>query len=318
MPFLLNEDKALKQKFQGLMVHDATSGAGRKVTVRYKNPEYELADATYPLALISHTRISRDEERESRGTVKLHYAPEGYEPWADMTDPTQSPYMAQMPIPLNIDYQLDLYARKELHIIELTGALMQFDFLPARFGYLPVGEDGTVRRLDLLGGPDYTESKDETGKRLFCASWALRISSEIFVYEISSLTPAQRVLIDFLDKQAWEEGSVRPLDATHEVTKTPLSVATTALPDATAGSPYRQVLASAGGHGEAHWSLPEGSRLPTGLALSHGGVLFGTPQAPTSAGAPADLLVAVRDSDRSPQVATAALTLTVSPAPPGS
>ncbi|MGW3763116.1 Ig domain-containing protein [Streptomyces sp. NPDC005131] len=314
MPFLLNEDKALKQKFQGLMVHDATSGMGRKVTVRYRNPEYELADSTFPLVLISHTRISRDEERESRGIVNVHYAPEGYEPWADMSDPTQSPYMAQVPIPLSIDYQLDVYARKELHIIELTGALMGFDLLPARFGYLPVREDGTIRRLDLLGGPDYTESKDEQGKRLFCASWALRVSSEIFAYEIRTLTPAQRVLVDFLDKQAWEEGSVRPLDAT----KTALSITTAALPGATAGLPYHQVLGFAGGHGEAHWSLPEGSRLPAGLALSHGGALFGTPQAPTPAGAPAQFLVAVRDSDYSPQVATAALTLTVSPAPPGS
>ncbi|MGW3275876.1 hypothetical protein ACWDFH_31090, partial [Streptomyces kronopolitis] len=72
MPFLLNEDKALKHKLQGLVVHDATSSMGRQVTVRYKNPEYELADATYPLVLISHTRISRDEERESRGIVNLH------------------------------------------------------------------------------------------------------------------------------------------------------------------------------------------------------------------------------------------------------
>lgn len=318
MPFLLNEDKALKQKLQGLMVHDATSGIGRKVTARYKNPEYELADATYPLVLISHQRISRDEERESRGTVNLHYAPEGYEPWADMTDPTQSPYMAQMPIPLNIDYQLDVYARKELHIIELTGALMQFDLLPARFGYLPIGEDGTVRRLDLLGGPDYTESKDEQGKRLFCASWAIRVSSEIFAYEIWELTPAQRILVDFVDKQAWEEGVLWPLGATHEVTKTALTITTSNLPAATARHPYRQVLTSVGGHGDARWSLPEGSRLPPGLALSHSGILFGTPQATTPSGAPAKFAVVVQDSDLSPQVATAALTLTVSPTPPGS
>ncbi|MFJ4686469.1 Ig domain-containing protein [Streptomyces sp. NPDC088789] len=316
MPFLLNEDKALKHKFQGLVVHDSTSGMGRKVTVRYKSPEYELADATYPLALISHTRISRDPERESRGVVNLHYAPEGYEPWADMTDPTQSPYMAQMPIPLNIDYQVDVYARKELHIIELTGSMMQFDFLPPRFGYLPIGEDGTVRRLDLLGGPDYTEAKDEQGKRLFCATWAVRVSSEIFADEIWDLNPAQRILIDFLDKQAWDEGSVRPWVPTHEVTKALLSISTTTLPAATAGHPYRQALGSTGGHGEVDWSLPEGSHLPAGLALSHSGVVFGTPQAPTTS--PAQFLVSARDSDLAPQVASAALTLTVSPAPTGS
>ncbi|NIY68049.1 hypothetical protein SMALB_6127 [Streptomyces malaysiensis] len=170
-----------------------------------------MSDATYPLVLISHTRISRDGDRESRGTINLHYAPEGYEPWADMTDPTQSPYMAQMPIPLNVDYQIDVHARKELHLIELIGSLLQFDVLPDRYGYLSVGEDGTVRRLDLLGGPDYSESKDELGKRLFSASWAIRVSSEIFLSQIFELTPAQRVLIDFVDKGAWDEGRSTPL-----------------------------------------------------------------------------------------------------------
>ncbi|WP_369042233.1 hypothetical protein [Streptomyces sp. Midd1] len=218
MPFLLNEDKALKQKFQGLMVHDATSGTGRRVTVRYRNPEYELADAVYPLVLISHQRISRDEEREHRGFVRLHYAPENFEPWADMSDPAQSPYMAQMPIPLNVDYQIDVYARKETHLIEMTGALMGFHFLPARFGYLPVGEDGTVRRLDLLGGPEYQESKDEQGKRLFVSSWVIRVSSEIFLSDIQTLTPAQRVLVSWLDKRFLDEGHTVELDPVQVVT----------------------------------------------------------------------------------------------------
>ncbi|AZM47807.1 hypothetical protein DMB38_20245 [Streptomyces sp. WAC 06738] len=219
MPFLLNEDKALKAKFQGLMVHDATSGSdGRRVTVRYRNPEYELADATYPLVLISHSRISRDEDREHRGNVWLHYAPEGYEPWADMTDPQQSPYLTQMPIPLNVDYQIDAYARKETHLIEMTGALSGFDFLPPRFGYLSIGEDGTVRRLDLLGGPEYSESKDEQGKRLFVATWLVRISSELFVSDIQTLTPAQRVLISWLDKRFLDEGHTVELDPEQVVT----------------------------------------------------------------------------------------------------
>lgn len=218
MPFLLNEDKALKLKFQGLLVHDATSGSGRKVTVRYRNPEYELADAVYPLILISHSRISRAVEREHRGQVQLHYAPEGFEPWADMSDPTQSPYSAQMPIPLDVDYQVDAYARKETHIIEMTGALSGFSFLPPRFGFLPVPEDGTVRRLDLLGGPEYSESKDEQGKRLFIATWLIRISSELFLSDIQTLTPAQRILVSWLDKQFFDEGHTVELDPTQVVT----------------------------------------------------------------------------------------------------
>jgi hypothetical protein len=310
VPFLLNEDAALKLKLQGLMVHDATSDAGRRVTVRYRNPEYELSDATYPLILISHSRISRDEERESRGYVNLHYAPEGYEPWADMTDPTQSPYMSQMPVPLNVDYQIDVYARKELHVIQLTGMLMEFHFLPHRLGYLPVGEDGTVRRLDLMGGPEYSESKDELGKRLFCATWLIRVSSEIFLDEIHELTPAQRVLLDFLDKGAWEQAQAVPLDEPYEVTKERLTVEAAPLPLAQVGRPYQQKLTALGGSGQTYWFLPEGSRLPAGLHLSDAGVLFGTPaQAVTGA----QFQVSARDSDFSPQVATADLTLTVSP-----
>lgn len=314
MPFLLREDKALKLKLQGLMVHDATSGAGRKVTVRYKNPEYELADAVYPIALISHSRISRDEEREHRGVVNLHYAPEGYEPWADMADPTQSPYMAEMPVPLNIDYQIDAYARKETHIIEMTGALMGFDFLPPRFGYLSVPEDGTVRRLDLLGGPDYSETKDEKGKRLFIASWVIRVSSEIFLSEIRTLAPAQRVLIDWLDRAAWEEGHSVAVSDPQVVTKDRLAVGPTALADALVGHAYRQHLEALGGSGQVTWALSENSRLPPGLYLTAAGVLHGIPTVATTT--PAQFQVTARDSDFTPQVAQAVLSLTVLPAPP--
>ncbi|MGW3860703.1 putative Ig domain-containing protein [Streptomyces sp. NPDC005047] len=315
MPFLLNEDRALKQKFQGLMVHDATSGSGRRVTVRYRNPEYELADATYPLVLISHSRISRAEEREHRGVVSLHYAPEGYESWADMTDPTQSPYMAEMPIPLNVDYQVDVYARKELHLIEMTGALMGFNFLPPRLGYLPIGEDGTVRRLDVLGGPEYGESKDELGKRLFVATWLIRVSSEVFLSEIHELTPAQRVLVDFLDKGAWDEGRAVSLGDQAVITKDKLTVSTAPLAQAQVGQAYWQRLATTGGTGETTWSLTEGSRLPQGLSLTTAGVLHGTPRTATTT--PAQFQVAARDSDVAPQVAQAVLSLTVLPAPPG-
>lgn len=196
MPFLENEDRALKLKLQGLCVHDATSGVGRPVTVRFKNPEYELADSTFPLVLLSHTSISKDEERENRGFISVHYAPEGYPRWPDIMNPADSPYWSEVPIPLNIDYQVDVFTRKQTHSIELTAELMQFDFLPPRFGYLDVPQDGTVRRLDLLGGPDYYESKDDQGKRIFSMSWSIRVSSEIFLYDIREFTPVQRVLLD--------------------------------------------------------------------------------------------------------------------------
>lgn len=200
MPFLENEDAALKQKLQGLVAHDATSGSGgRKVTVRFRSPEYELADATYPLALIEHTRVARDSEREMRGNIKVGYAPEGYGTWTDYADRAASPYYSESPIPLNIDYEVNFYCRKQQHLIELTGALMAFDALAERFGFLAVPQDSTVRRLDLLGGPEFSESQDELGKRLFVASYVLRVSSEVFWDDIVTAGPAvSRVLVDLV------------------------------------------------------------------------------------------------------------------------
>lgn len=198
MPFLQNEDAALKLKFQGLTVSDATSGSsGRRVEVRFRNPEYEFADAVYPLVLITHTSIERDPEREARGEVKMNYAPEGYPTWDPITDPNASPYITDMPIPLNINYLVEVFTRKQQHLIQLTGALMDFNRLPPRLGFLAIPEDGTVRRIDILGGPEYTESKDERNKRLFVGTYGIMVSSEIFLKEIYTLPPVLKVLFDY-------------------------------------------------------------------------------------------------------------------------
>lgn len=310
MPFLLSEDRALKSKLQGLFVHDATSGtgAGRKVTVRFRNPEHELADFTYPLILLGHTRIGRAEEREHRGHVNLHYVPEGLAPWGPDEDP---PYWSQVPIPLDIDYQVDLYARKQVHLIELTGRLLGFDFFTPRFGYLAVPEDGTVRRLDLLGGPEYTESQDTAGKRLFVASWVLRVSAEVFWSEIESLPPALRVLVDFVDHAAWKDGREVPLGDTLVVTEDPLVVTSLALPAARVGVAYRQPLVVSGGTAPCLWSLEGGSTLPEGLSLVPDGLVFGAPSAASTT--PATFRVRVSDADYPPHVARAEISIPVIP-----
>lgn len=199
MPFLANEDAALKLKLQGLTVVDATSdpGTNRRVEVRFQNPEYEFSDATYPLVLISHTAITLASERESRGPVQLNYAPEGYAPWSPLNDPNASPYFTETPIPVDIHYTVQVFARKQQHLLQLTGALVGFSRLPHRFGFLPIPQDGTVRRLDVLGGPEYTESKDELGKRLFVVAYALAVSSEILWADVTTMTPALKVLLDY-------------------------------------------------------------------------------------------------------------------------
>ncbi|MFE6745953.1 hypothetical protein ACFVGM_08890 [Kitasatospora purpeofusca] len=196
MPLLASEDRALKLKLSGLAVHDATAQpSGRPVTVRYRDPEYQVADLVFPLILITHRGIKRAPERESRGMVHTRYAPEGHALWPDPEDLSKSPYWTEMPIPLDVEYQVDAYCRKNLHMIELAGKLMQLDFLPFRFGYLSVPEDRTVRRLDLNAGPEFTETRDESGKRLFQATWSISVSAEIFLADLYTVTPAERVVL---------------------------------------------------------------------------------------------------------------------------
>jgi large repetitive protein len=58
-----------------------------------------------------------------------------------------------------------------------------------------------------------------------------------------------------------------------------LGVTTTTLPDGTVGGAYSENLSAAGGNSPYSWSLASGSSLPSGLNLSSGGTISGTPQA---------------------------------------
>lgn len=57
------------------------------------------------------------------------------------------------------------------------------------------------------------------------------------------------------------------------------TVTTTAFSNATKGTPYTATLLASGGTTPYTWSVESGSTLPTGLSLSAGGVLSGTPTA---------------------------------------
>ncbi len=90
----------------------------------------------------------------------------------------------------------------------------------------------------------------------------------------------------------------------------PPSVSTTTLPTATQTVYYGTTLAATSGVAPYSWSLASGS-LPSGLTLSSGGAITGTP---TSTATTSTFTVKVTDSDYPPASATATLTLTVAPA----
>jgi hypothetical protein len=86
----------------------------------------------------------------------------------------------------------------------------------------------------------------------------------------------------------------------------PLSVSTTSLPNATQSVAYTQSLAAVGGTAPYSWSLLSGT-LPSGLTLSAGGQISGTPPILGTS----NFVVQVTDSSVPAQTATQALSITV-------
>lgn len=181
MPWILNEDSALKTKLSGLTVTDAAITGPVPVDVRFTVPEDEYSDFTYPLITLTHAQIERDPERESRGIIELSALPEDL-------DPADGPFFADVPVPFNIDYQVILYTRFVQHRTLLLAQLAAFDYLPERFGYLQIPEDDTIRRLDLLGGPELNSGRDSNDKRLFTAVYRIRVSTELYLLGIPPTT----------------------------------------------------------------------------------------------------------------------------------
>jgi len=180
MPFILNEDAALKTLLTGLTVSDAGNSA-RPVGVFYGQPDPQIRQQSYPYITIDLIGVSEAKERTHSGLVPLTYLPEG-------VDPTINYGNILTPIPVNLDYQVTTFARQPRHDRQIMAQLFQQGRLPLRFGYLLVPEDNTVRRLDMLGFSkrDITEQD----KRLFSNVYSIQISSELFrqdlvqVYEV--------------------------------------------------------------------------------------------------------------------------------------
>lgn len=201
MPYLLNEDAAVKAKLKGLTVADANAPVGgRPVTVRFRLPEDEMADQTFPFVAITRTNIAPATEREHRGKVALMYTPESVADWnPDVETYDTSPYVVDFPIPVDIHYQITVRARKEQHIISLAAQLAQQDRLPYRFGFLEVPQDGTVRSLFVDGGPDFTPARDGDSKRLFQANYLIRIPTELLAATIEQATKVSSVVFEEID-----------------------------------------------------------------------------------------------------------------------
>jgi hypothetical protein len=180
----------MKWRLGGLTVTDTNAPVGgRPVGVRFRLPQDELANLTYPVIIIEHAGIYPDQERMQSGEmVQIPYTPEGLTPFAfgsafdpHALNPQDSPYYTPFPpTPYNLDYQVTLYGRFwNEHIQPLIAELATLWRLPAKMGAMWVPQDGTLRTMRLLGGPEEGYGLDEDGKRLFKVVYRVRLYTEL-------------------------------------------------------------------------------------------------------------------------------------------
>jgi hypothetical protein len=175
MTFLLSEDEALRKQIQGITVHDQRATGDdvpRQVGVFFGQPDQELRAQVYPYITIDMIDILRDAEREMRGRITGDVKQFGY---LGPTETSDLGWDIDLPIPVNIDYQITTYARQPRHDRELLSQLLH-QKLPLRFGQLTLN-DNTVRRLEVL---DVAKRDSvEQAKRLFINAVTVRVTSEI-------------------------------------------------------------------------------------------------------------------------------------------
>jgi len=179
MPFIINEDEALKTLLQGITVSDG-GNAARPVAVYYGQPDKDLRQQSYPYITLDLVGVREDTERAHRGVVNLTYAPEGFTPNRNTDGSINQP--VEFPIPVDLIYQVSTWSRQPRHDRQIMAKLFEPGRLPFRFGQLPVPQDGTNRRLDMLGFSK--RDTTEGGKRLFSNVYNIRISAELFTQQL--------------------------------------------------------------------------------------------------------------------------------------
>jgi hypothetical protein len=199
MTFLLSEDKALRERLQGLKVTDQKAAGEttlRDVGVWFGMPDQELRAQSYPYITIDMIDISQDPSREHRGKATKDNAPYLF---ADEIISDDEDREIDYPIPVNIDYQVTTFSRHPRHDREILASLLNAR-LPMRFGIVHL-DDNTVRRLDVLG----VAKRDlvEQGRRLFMNAITVRISSEIAQGTLKTLYKVLSVELD-PPREGWD------------------------------------------------------------------------------------------------------------------
>lgn len=187
MPWLLDEDYALKQKLSGFTVSNYADGKLLPIQVYYRFPDPEERERTFPHIAIDLTEIVFDAERAHRA--------DGYLLTWDTETATPMINGALVgddyPLPWSLIYQLAYYSRNPTHDRQMR--MMAYQMFPEQYGSLNMQYfDGTIRRADLVSSVQ-RDTVDANNKRLYRNILTVAISSEFFLNQITAIQRATSI-----------------------------------------------------------------------------------------------------------------------------
>ena len=207
---LLAEDEALKSLLTSLTVTDDRNNE-RPVEVFFRYPEGET-ERSYPFITLEHIDIIHARNRQhsesdiyfrtGSGGVpaipagsanRMDYWPSVSTNFSFKTGKDAYGYLeANEHVPVDLLYQVSTFTRTALHDRQLS-AKMLTEVFPWRRGFIDIGADGTIRRLDLLDWTTADLLDPEAGyrKRIFRKVYTIQMSSEI---PTTLLTGVKKVL----------------------------------------------------------------------------------------------------------------------------
>lgn len=192
MPFIFDEDLALKEKLSGFSVKNYTDGRSISIPVYFRFPDAEERTRTFPHIAIDLVEINFDRERAHRAI--------GYIQKTDLETATPLEGFVlsgdDMPLPWSLVYQLAAYSRQPWHDRQLTSML--YMMFPEEFGFLDMSNfDSTIRRADLQSIVR-RDTVDSSNKRLYRNIFTIAISAEFYIYQIQQIQLATSIHVDVL------------------------------------------------------------------------------------------------------------------------
>jgi hypothetical protein len=175
--FILAEDAALKEKVSGLRV---TYPRNIDVGAWFRWPDKELRDVKRPFIAVELADFTKSERREHQGApFELGYTPRNA---PERVEENSTLIAEEWPTPYDLIYSVTVVSSDPRHDRELKYKLVGDPArLPTRWAYLEI-EDGTTRRLDVLGIDSFVQRSSSLTE--FYTVFSIRVESELFVSQI--------------------------------------------------------------------------------------------------------------------------------------